>query len=324
MGTAVAMHLARAGNETVLWASPYDEKILLALTGERRHPALPQPLPESLTVLGPERLREAVDHLEIAVMGAHSTGARWLARAVTQGTGAASLPLIVGVAKGLEPETLKRMSEVYAEEVGHQHVVSMGGPALANELAEGLPTAAVLATLHPESAHQAGRAFRTGSFHVQVTDDVAGVEYCTVAKNVAAIGMGIVDGLGKVSGRSYRNAKSALFVQAFEEMAELVVALGGRPETVQGLAGLGDTLVTSLGGRNRLFGEMVGEGVEPMKAVDDLAAQGLTVEGWDSARDIRRLAQETAGLGELPYFDQVHRILFESASANSLLESIRG
>jgi glycerol-3-phosphate dehydrogenase (NAD(P)+) len=320
MGTAIAMHLARNQNETVLWASPYDAGVLTALADDRRHPALPDHLPDSLTVLGSDRLDEAARVIDIAVMGAHSGGARTLARVVMDGCGA--LPLVVGVAKGLEGGTGKRMSEVYAEEVGHERVVSMGGPCLAGEIARGLPTSAVLASDDAEAAEEAAEPFRSKTFHVTVTDDVAGVEYCTVAKNVAAIGMGILDGLGKVDGSSYSNARAALFTQAVAEVSELVVALGGREETAWGLAGLGDTLVTSLGGRNRLFGELIGEGAEPKTAVAELASRGMTVEGWDSAHDIRRLVQDTSLT--LPYLSQVTDILFGSAPATSVLDCLKG
>jgi len=252
------------------------------------------------------------------VMGAHSGGARTLARVVMDGCG--SLPLVVGIAKGLEVETLKRMSEVYAEEVGHERVVSVGGPCLAGEIAQGLPTAAVFGSAQAEAARQAAEAFRSKAFHVAITDDLAGLEYCTVGKNVAAIGMGILDGMGKVSGLDYRNAKSALFTQAFAELLELVVALGGKAETVAGLAGLGDTLVTSLGGRNRLFGELLGEGVTPQEALEDLSRQGMTVEGVESTRDVHLLA-ERAGL-DLPFLELVHRILFEGAPATTVIDCL--
>jgi glycerol-3-phosphate dehydrogenase (NAD(P)+) len=320
MGTSVAMHLARLGHDVTLWASPYDEGVLDPLQEQRKHPGLPEHLPDALSVVGPDQLEAAAKDLEIAVMGAHSGGARTLARVVVDGCG--SLPLMVGVAKGLEPVTGKRMSEVYAEEVGHERVVSMGGPCLAPEIAEGLPTAAVFAA-SPLSAAEAGAAaFRSGEFHVTVTDDVAGVEYCTVAKNVAAIGMGIVDGLAKVSSSQYRNAKAALFSQAFAELVELVVALGGRPETVSGLAGLGDALVTSLGGRNRLFGEVVGEGTEPDAALRNLVERGMTVEGVESTADIHRLV---GGVGlRLPFFAQVNAILFEGATPTSILDCLNG
>jgi glycerol-3-phosphate dehydrogenase (NAD(P)+) len=319
MGTAFAMHLARAGNETKLWASPYDERVLGQLRDDHRHPALPEHLPESLEIFGPDELERAGVGMEIAVMGAHSGGARNLAQLVKKGCG--DIPLVVGVAKGLEPETGKRMSEVFVEEIGHDQVVSVGGPCLASEVAEGLPTAAVFASADVSTAETAATSFRSRSLHVAVTDDVAGVEYCTVAKNVAAIGMGIVDGIGKGSGRGYENAKSALFTKAFHEMVDLVSSLGGQRETVLGLAGIGDTLVTSLGGRNRLFGEMIGGGVEAKSALEDMNNRGMTVEGWDSARDIGTVAKR-AGV-ELAFFDQVHAILFDSAPAESVFDSLR-
>jgi glycerol-3-phosphate dehydrogenase (NAD(P)+) len=316
MGTAVAMHLARCGNDTRLWASEFDRSVLPALRDERKHPSLPAPLPESLAVMEPGQLDAAADGVDLAVMGAHSGGARTLARIVAETR--TNLPVAVGIAKGLETGTLKRMSEVYAEEIGHERVVSMGGPCLAGEVAQELPTAAVFASAVHATAEQAAGLFRSKAFHVAVTDDLIGVEYCTVGKNVAAIGMGILDGMGKVSGLSYSNAKAALFTQAFHELASLVVGLGGRAETVGGLAGLGDTLVTSLGGRNRLFGELLGEGADPTEALEDLVRRGMTVEGVDSARDIGVLAGR-AGL-RLPFFDLIHRILFESEQASDVMD----
>ena len=316
MGTAMAMHLARCDHDTQLWASPYDERVLEALRTDRRHPALPEHLPESLAVLGPDELEAAAKGIDVAVMGANSGGARTLARIVVEGVG--SLPDVVAVAKGLEPETGRRMSDVYAQEIGHDRVVVVGGPCLASEIAQGLPTAAVFASAHLETAEAAAGTFGSSTYRVVVTTDVPGVEYSAVIKNVAAIGLGVLDGLGKVVGFDYKNAKSALFSQAIAELVELVMALGGRTDTAAGLAGLGDTLVTSLGGRNRLYGELVGEGSAPEEALEHLVARGLTVEGVHSARDVQRLATET-GL-DLPFHHQVHRVLFEDAPATSLLE----
>jgi glycerol-3-phosphate dehydrogenase (NAD(P)+) len=320
MGTAVAMHLARNGNQTVLWASEFDRIVLPMLLDERRHPALPEHLPDSLQVLGPNSLDQATGDCEIAVMGAHSGGARSLARIVMAGSG--SFSMVVGLAKGLEPQSLKRMSEVYTEEVGHERVVSVGGPCLAGEVAQGLPSAVVFASRDAGHAEAAAGAFRSSTYHVSITDDLAGVEYCMVAKNVAAIGMGILDGLGEGIGFEYRNAKAALFTRACAEMVELVVTLGGRPETVNGLAGLGDALVTSLGGRNRLFGELLGEGVAPKDALDDLMRKGMTVEGVESSRDMAKLA-EGKGL-ELPFFERINRIVFDGAPAASVLDCLKG
>jgi glycerol-3-phosphate dehydrogenase (NAD(P)+) len=320
MGTAVAMHLARAGNDTTLWASEWDAAVLPALLGDRRHPGLPEHLPDQLRVLGPEDLAAAGDGVEIAVMGAHSGGARTLSRTVHESH--TELPVVVGLAKGLEHGTGRRMSEIYAEEIGHDRVVAMGGPALASEIAQDLPTAAVLASADEASAEFAAGAFRSGSFHVIVSTDVPGVEYATVAKNVTAIGMGMLDGFAKVSNTPYRNAKAALFTQAVDEMRRFLDALGAQAETAVGLAGLGDALVTSLGGRNRLYGELLGEGAEPEHTLRDLVAQGLTVEGVESAREVRRLTDQL-GL-DLPLHSQVHRILFEGMSARSILDCLKG
>jgi glycerol-3-phosphate dehydrogenase (NAD(P)+) len=319
MGTAVAMHLARLGHDTTLWASAFDAAVLPALLDERRHPALPEHLPESLRVLGPERLREAAAGADLVVMGAHSGGARTLSRIASEGCG--PLPMVVGVAKGLEQQTGKRMSEVYAEEVGHDRVVSVGGPCLAPELALGLPTAAMFASSVSGVAEAAAGMFRSKTLHIMVTDDVAGTEYCATLKNVAAIGVGILDGLGRGTAFEYQNAKAALFTQALQEMADLVVALGGRADTVAGLAGLGDTFVTALGGRNRLFGELLGEGVTPATALQDLMARGMTVEGWDAAAFVKDLLGQ-AGT-ELPFLLQIQRILFEEAPASSILDCLR-
>jgi len=211
---------------------------------------------------------------------------------------------------------------VYAEEVGHDRVISVGGPCLAGEVAQGLPCSVIFASEHAASAQTAAEAFRSPAYHVRITDDLLGVEYCMVAKNVAAIGLGILDGLGKGIGFEYRNAKAALFSQACAELVELVVALGGRAETANGLAGLGDALVTSLGGRNRLFGELLGEAVSPNDALSDLMKKGMTVEGVESSRDVARLA-EGKDL-RLPFFEQIHRIVFDGAPAVSVLDCLEG
>lgn len=316
MGTAMAMHLARAGHPTLLWASGFDTRVLPALREQRRHPSLPEHLPDSLRVLGPEDLAAGVAEAEVAVLGAHSAGARTLVRMIVGDGGA--LPTLVGVAKGLEPGTRKRMSQVYAEEVGHHRVVSVAGPSLASEFSQDLPTGAVFASVDIDVAERAAAVFRTRNYRVVATDDLAGAEYCAVAKNVAAIGVGILDGLGKGVGLQYRNGKAALFSQAIAEMVDLVTALGGRAETAGGLAGLGDVLVTSLGGRNRLYGELVGEGAPPRRALEDLVGRGMTVEGVDSARDVHLLAAERRL--HLPYHEQIYRILFEDVSPATLLE----
>src|SRR5438105_990218 len=114
MGTAVAMHAARVGLDTALWANPYDAAALDAIREEGRHPGLPEHLPSQLTVFGPDELDVAAKGCEVAVMGSSSGGARSLAQ-MTRDV-ASSAPFVVSLGKGLEPKTAKRMSELYGEE----------------------------------------------------------------------------------------------------------------------------------------------------------------------------------------------------------------
>lgn len=319
MGTAFAMHAARLGLPTALWANQHDLAAYAAMREERRHPLLPEHLPDGLDLHGPNELELAARDVEFAVMGANHSGARSLAgmtRDAVQGARFA-----ISVAKGLEPGSGMRMSEVYGEELGGTEVVAVGGPCLARELAEHLPTAAVWAARSTDLAEEAGKPFDDVRYQLTFTDDVIGVEWCSMVKNVAAIGVGMLDGLGTAAGIEYQNAKAALFTKAAHEIVVLVVAGGGRAETAMGLAGIGDQLVTSLGGRNRLFGELVGAGGSPEDTLSELEARGLTVEGVDSTRDVRRLATEL-GL-DLPYHDAIHRVLFEDARPNEILEVLR-
>lgn len=316
MGTAMAMHSVRRGLDTALWATPRDAPALQTMHSEGRHPALPEHLPSELAVFPTEHLEEAARGCEIAVMAASSAGVRSLAKMVK---GAVSgVELVVSVAKGLEEGSGRRPSEVYSQELLGATVIGVGGPCLASELARALPTIAVWACEDEGSARRAGSPFDNHHYRIAYTDDIVGVEFCAVIKNVAAIGLGLLDGLGKPLGEDYKNAKSALFSHALEELVTLVVALGGRQETARGLAGVGDALVTSLGGRNRLYGEMVGEGTDPKLALAEMTGRGMTVEGVDSSKHVHRLAGEL-GL-DLPFHSTVYRTLLEGRDPKELLE----
>lgn len=319
MGTAFAMHAARAGLPTALWANEHDLAAYAAMREERKHPLLTEHLPDGVELRGPNELDAAARDVEIAVLAANSAGARSLASMVHEHVAGARVA--VSVAKGLEPTTGKRMSEVYGEEIRGADVVAVGGPCLARELAEGLPTAAVWAAGRASIAEEAGKPFDDRRYQLSYSDDVVGVELCSMMKNVAAIGLGLLDGLGKSTGTGYQNAKAALFTRAAQEIVTLVTELGGRPETAMGLAGIGDQLVTSLGGRNRLYGELVGTGDPPEETLRELEAGGLTVEGVGSTRDVRRLAAERGV--QLPYHDAVYRVLFEGARPLEVLEVLR-
>jgi glycerol-3-phosphate dehydrogenase (NAD(P)+) len=319
MGTAFAMHAARLSLPTALWANEHDLAAYSALRSERRHPSLRSHLPESVELHGPNELDAAARDVEIAVMAANHSGARSLAGMVADHVAGARFA--VSVAKGLEPGTSRRMTEVYGDVLDGTAIVAVGGPCLARELADGLPTAAVWAAGSLDLAEQAGKPFDDRRYQLTFTDDAVGVELCSMMKNVAAIGLGILDGLGKATDTPYQNAKAALFTLAAGEIVRLVTAGGGRAETAMGLAGVGDQLVTSLGGRNRLYGELVGAGDPPEDTLAELQGRGLTVEGVDSTRDVHRIAVER-GL-RLPYHDAIHRVLFGGARPEEILEVLR-
>lgn len=319
MGTALAIHLARKGEQVTLWGSKYDARVLPDLMERQTHPALPEHLPDALRVLGPDELEEAARGASLAVMGANSGGARSLAQMVAPAL--TDVRAVVSIAKGLEPGSRRRMSEVYGEELDGRPVVAVGGPALAAEVAEGLPCAAVLASTDDTALAEGAETLRSDAYIVHSTPDCAGLELCGTAKNVGAIAAGVLEGLGSARERSYKNARAAIFTQAVAEMAELVERLGGRRETALGLAGLGDLLVTSIGGRNRQFGEMVGMGAEPLEAGRDMESRGMTVEGIESARDVHELASEQDL--DLPIHDAVYRVVHQGADPTEVLSAIR-
>jgi glycerol-3-phosphate dehydrogenase (NAD(P)+) len=319
MGTALAMHLARKGEQVTLWGSEFDARVLPELIDRRSHPALPERLPEGLRVFGPDQLDRAAKGATLGVMAAHSGGARSLATMVAPAL--TDVRAVISIAKGLEPGSRKRISEVYAEELDGRPVVAVGGPALAAEVAEGLPCAAVLGCPDGEALDEVADALRAEAYVVHATDDCLGLEYCSTAKNVGAIAAGILEGLGQQREQAYKNARAALFTSAVHEMADLVEALGGRRETALGLAGMGDLLVTSIGGRNRQYGEMVGAGADPKHAEKDMESRGMTVEGVESAQDVHELAGE-AGL-HLRVHEAVYRVVHEGDRPESILEAIR-
>jgi glycerol-3-phosphate dehydrogenase (NAD(P)+) len=318
MGTAMAMHAARQGHDVALWGSRYDASALRHLLDDRKHPLLTEHLPAAVAVYGPDALAAAADGARFVILGANSHGARSLAQMIREHVEEAFVA--ISVAKGLEPGTGKRMSQVYGEELPIP-IVAVGGPCLATELAEGLPTASVWAGASTASAREAGAPFDAPAYQLTYSDDVIGVELCAMMKNVAAIGLGMLDGIGKPTGEDFKNAKAALFTKAAHEIVDLVSACGGRADTAFGLAGIGDQLVTSLGGRNRLYGELVGTGESPEQTLRELEARGLTVEGVDSTREVARLARDH-GL-DLPYHAAIHRVLSEGANPRDILEVLR-
>ena len=227
---------------------------------------------------------------------------------------AASLPgsaPVLSLTKGLNPTTGERLSTT----VHGRPVAVLSGPNMAEEIAVGLPTAAVIAS---EDGYLAGRlqhAVNSSVFRTYVNPDVVGVELCAAAKNVIALAAGGVDGLDLGD-----NAKASLITRGLAEMARLGEAAGARPETFAGLAGMGDLIVTCYSpyGRNRHAGALIAQGATAQEAAAQI---GQVVEGLTTAPVLRDLSRR---LGiELPITEGVCRIL-EGESLGELVASLMG
>jgi glycerol-3-phosphate dehydrogenase (NAD(P)+) len=227
---------------------------------------------------------------------------------------AAALPgpaPVLSLTKGLDPATGERLSL----HVGGRPVAVLSGPNMAEEIAQGLPTATVIASEDGFLAGQLQHAINSTAFRVYVNPDVVGVELCAAAKNVIGLSAGGVDGLGLGD-----NAKAALITRGLVEMARLGDAFGARPETFAGLAGMGDLIVTctSRHGRNRRAGELIARG---MSAEAALAEIGQTVEGLTTAPLLRELSHRVGV--ELPITEGVCAVL-SGQSLPDLLARLMG
>jgi glycerol-3-phosphate dehydrogenase (NAD(P)+) len=218
---------------------------------------------------------------------------------------------VLSLTKGLDPATGERLSTL----VRDRPVAVLSGPNMAEEVAEGLPTAAAIASEDAELAERLQAAINSLAFRVYVNPDLVGVELCAAAKNVIALAAGGVDGL-----RLGDNAKAALITRGLAEMARLGEAYGARPETFAGLAGMGDLVVTcwSRHGRNRHAGELIAQGATAEEAV---ARIGMVVEGITTAPVLRDLSHRM-GI-ELPITEGVCRVL-EGESLAELVVGLMG
>jgi glycerol-3-phosphate dehydrogenase (NAD(P)+) len=218
---------------------------------------------------------------------------------------------ILSLTKGLDPATGERLST----RVRGRPVAVLSGPNMAEEIAEGLPSATVVASEDRALADELQHAINSMVFRVYVNDDLVGVELCAAAKNVIALAAGGVDGLGLGD-----NAKASLITRGLAEMARLGEACGAQPDTFAGLAGMGDLIVTCYSGygRNRRAGELIARGVSPEEAVAEI---GQVVEGLTTAPVLRDLSHR---LGvELPITEGVCRVL-GGQNLEDLLASLMG
>ncbi len=304
-GLALSRLLALKGHRVRLWCRDQDKPDELR---ETRHSSLFLPdmyLPEAVEVV-----TEVDPEVEMAVFAVPSH----VMRQVVARFPFSPRTLRVSVAKGIENDTLLRMSEVIREVSGDCEVLSLSGPSHAEEVANDLPASVVVAGRDHDACERVQDAFIGRTFRVYTSPDIVGVEVGGALKNVIAIAAGVCDGFGLGD-----NAKAALITRGLAEMSRLGEAMGADPLTFAGLSGMGDLIVTcaSRHSRNRAIGERLANGMSMEEAV---AASPMVAEGVRTARSVHELAQ-TYDV-ELPIAEQVYAVLFQGADPRAAVDGL--
>lgn len=321
MGTALGVHSARSGCRSVLLATDHDEAVVDAWRRRMPHPSLQVPFRDYVDCVPAGEWHDVLSDAEVVLVAVSSGGLeRVLAQAAPLGAPDA---IWVLATKGWTPETLQTPSQVAAAVLADAPVVSLAGPALAAELLAGSPTGLLCASTDQRARRCAAGALASPTTAVFTTSDVAGAETCAAFKNVAAVAVGLAEGLSDrlvesalVAG--YANARAAVFARGMLDMQALVQARGGRIATVLGLAGAGDLYVTCQRGRNGRFGRLLGSGATPEGAFRSI---GSTVEGVASTPAALKLA-ERVGL-DLPTARVVELALKEDLTGERVSDRLR-
>jgi glycerol-3-phosphate dehydrogenase (NAD(P)+) len=312
-GTALSVVLGRRELPIRLWV--YETDICENIRKSRQNPVFLQGVDIPPSVEPTNNTAEALDgaRIVLSVMPSH------VCRPVMRQMLPHLRPdmLLVSATKGLEDETLMRMSEVIVDVLRpafRPRLGALSGPTFAREVARGDPTALVIASEDRELAQAIQHAFSGPTFRLYSSEDVVGVELAASLKNVIAIAAGICDGLGLGS-----NSIAALIARGLAEMGRLVERCGGRRDTLAGLAGLGDLVLTCTGGlsRNRTVGQELGRG---KKLSEILSSMRMVAEGVKTTSAAVALARRHHL--EMPITEQMHRVLFEERSPQEAIRDL--
>lgn len=297
-GTALALVLNKNGVNTALWFR--DPERAREAQRSRCNPRLPQAvLPESLNITSDPG---CVSDCELIVLASPSFPYRSVCRTISP-----YLPhdaAIVSVTKGIEKESLLRMSQIAAEETGKKNIVALSGPCHAEEVALGVPTGCLAACEDRSRAEFVQNAFMSDTFRVYTSPDVIGTELGGALKNVIALCSGVCTGLGFGD-----NTKAMLMTRGLTEIARLGVSMGARKDTLAGLSGIGDLIVTctSMHSRNNRAGILIGQGLSPEDAMNRV---GAVVEGYYAAASAYELSVRQKI--EMPIVTAAYNVLYNS------------
>jgi glycerol-3-phosphate dehydrogenase (NAD(P)+) len=313
-GTTLALLLDGKGYRTVLWE--YFPELAERLRADRENRRfLPGvAIPDSIMITS--EIDEALTGVTHLVFATPSHTIRHIARLAVSSPSFSDKAVVINVAKGLEEKTLCRMSEVLGQELPQppDMIVGLLGPSHAEEVSRRMPTSIVVAGPDQSVLEEIQRIFMTEYFRVYTNTDLVGVELGVSLKNTIAIAAGICDGLGFGD-----NTKAALITRGLAETKRLSCKMGAREETLSGLAGVGDLIVTCMSrhSRNRYVGEQIGNG---RKLGDVLSEMVMVAEGVKTTKAAVKLASH---LGvELPIAEQVYKVLFHRKNPRKAIRDL--
>ncbi len=312
-GTALAATLAQSGHAVTLWA--YEAEVVASVRARHENELFVPgvTLPASLAATGD--LAEALAGAEIVVTVMPSHVCAALCRQMLPHL--RSEMVFVSATKGLDSDRLMRMSEVIRSEVGKAfspRLCALSGPSFAREVLRGEPTAVVVASEDSAAAQLVQREFASPALRLYTSSDVVGVELGGAVKNVIAVAAGVIEGLGLG-----HNPTAALITRGLAEMTRLACACGGKRETLAGLAGMGDLVLTCTGdlSRNRTVGVELGKG---RKLAEIVGSMRMVAEGVKTTAATVALARKMQV--EMPITRQVHRILEGEVSPREAIREL--
>ncbi len=311
-GFCLASLLASKGNQVVLWtANPEFAKVLQK---KREHPKLPKCQADARVEFTSD-LKAALEGVEFLVESVTSKGIRPVFEQVLT-LGGVNCPIII-TSKGIEQNSGLLLPEVVVQVLGQgmrKNISCMSGPSHAEEVIQKLPTSVVAASYDPLLMRQVVDVFGTPFFRVYPNADMNGVAFGGAMKNIIAIACGISDGLGFGD-----NTKAALMTRGLHEIRKLSITKGCKPETLNGLSGMGDLCVTCLSklSRNYMFGRLIAEGLEPQIAQENI---GMVVEGAYSCVSALQLAQKNQI--EVPITQAIYSILYEKLNPRDAVKTL--
>lgn len=311
-GTALAIVLADNGHEVRLWAHRKEHADEMNQT-HRNEKYLDVEITDTITAF--YNMEEAVKDAEAIIVVVPTKAIREVCQQLKNYI--SSSTQIIHATKGIEPGTLKRVSEMMSEEMPdfpYENIVVLSGPSHAEEVALRHPTTVAVSAVNLDRARQAQDLFNSENLRVYTSDDILGIEVGGALKNIIALGAGISDGLGYGD-----NAKAALITRGLAEIARLGTSLGANPLSFLGLSGVGDLIVTctSVHSRNWRAGNLLGKGNNLDQVLEEM---GMVVEGVRTVQAAHQFAKEQGV--EMPITQGIYQIIFEDKDPKDVVDEL--